>query len=273
MSSLGKAQGGFVPELPDLEVFKRYLDSTSLHQYIEKTEVKSGKVLGSVSVGGLKRGLEGRKFESTRRHGKHLFVELDDGGWLLLHFGMTGGLKYYKDVGEAPTHTRVLFYFANGRHLAFDDQRLFGKVDLIGDPDHFIAEKKLGLDPLDLDFRAFRGRLEGRKGGIKATLMNQQILAGIGNIYSDEILFQARLHPRTSVARLDGDALHNLHEQTRRVLHAAIERGADPGVLPDSFLLSHRREGEDCPRGNGKIQKTKAAGRTAYYCPACQPEG
>jgi formamidopyrimidine-DNA glycosylase len=101
--------------------------------------------------------------------------------------------------------------------------------------------------------------------------MNQQVFAGIGNIYSDEILFQVRLHPKTSVRRLDGDALHDLHEQTLRVLHAAIERGANPGGLPDSYLLPHRREGEDCPRGNGKIQKTKAAGRTAYYCPACQP--
>jgi formamidopyrimidine-DNA glycosylase len=81
-----------VPELPDVEVFKRYLDSTSLHQDIEKIEVKNGKVLGGVSAGGLQRRLEGRKFESTRRHGKYLFVELDDGEWLLLHFGKEGQL-------------------------------------------------------------------------------------------------------------------------------------------------------------------------------------
>jgi formamidopyrimidine-DNA glycosylase len=260
-----------VPELPELEVFKRYVDSTSLHQDIDMIEVKNGKVLGGVSAGELKRGLEGRKFQSTRRHGKYLFVELDDGPWLHLHFGMTGGLKYYKAADEEPTHARVLISFRNGYHLAFDDQRLFGKVDLIEDPDGFIQEQKLGLDPLDLDFPAFRERLEGRRGEIKATLMNQQVFAGIGNIYSDEILFQVRLHPKTSVRRLDGDVLHDLHEQTLRVLHAAIERGANPGGLPDSYLLPHRREGEDCPRGNGKIQKTKAAGRTAYYCPACQP--
>jgi formamidopyrimidine-DNA glycosylase len=261
-----------VPELPELEVFKRYVDSTSLHQDIETIEVKNGKVLGGVSAGGLKRGLEGRKFESTRRHGKHLFVELSDGRWLLLHFGMTGGLKYYKDPDEDPAYARVLISFGNGYHLAFDDQRLFGKVDLIEDPDDYIQEHKLGLDPLDLDFPAFRERLEGRGGEIKARLMNQRVFAGIGNIYSDEILFQIRLHPRTSVRRLDEATLHDLHEQTRRVLHAAIERGANAGGLPDSFLLPQRREGADCPRGNGKIQKTKAAGRTAYYCPICQPK-
>ena len=260
-----------MPELPDLEVFKRYIYSTSLHQDIESIEVKDGRVLGGVSAGELERGLEGKKFESTRRHGKHLFVELDDGGWLLLHFGMTGTLKYYIHAGEETTHARVLFHFTNGYHLAFDDQRLFGKVDLIEDPDDFIAEKKLGLDPLGLDFPAFRKRLEGRRGEIKATLMNQRVFAGIGNIYSDEILFQVRLHPRTSVGRLDGDTIHELHEQTQRVLHAGIEHEANPGDLPDSFLLPYRQEGEDCPRGNGEIQKTKAAGRTAYYCPVCQP--
>ena len=260
-----------MPELPELEVSKRYVDSTSLHQNIETVEVKDGRVLGGVSAGELKRGLEGRKFESTRRHGKHLFVELDDGPWLLLHFGMTGGLKYYKDANEEPTHSRVLISFANGYHLAFDDQRMFGKVDLIEAPDDFIEEHELGLDPLDLDFSAFRKRLEGRRGEIKATLMNQRIFAGIGNIYSDEILFQVRLHPRTSVARLDEGAFHDLHDQTRRVLYAGIERGADPGGMPESFLLPHRQEGADCPRGNGRILKIKAAGRTAYYCPTCQP--
>jgi formamidopyrimidine-DNA glycosylase len=230
-----------------------------MHQRIEKIEVKDGRVLGDVSADGLERGLEGRKFEATRRYGKHLFVRLDNGEWLLLHFGMTGGLKYYKDVAEEPTHARVRISFGDGYRLAFDDQRLFGKVDLIEAPDYFIEEHELGPDPLDLDFSAFRERLEGRRGEIKATLMNQRIFAGIGNIYSDEILFQVRLHPRTSVGLLDGDALHDLHGQTQRVLRAAIESGATPQSLPDSFLLPHRREGAECPRGNGKIQKTKAA--------------
>jgi formamidopyrimidine-DNA glycosylase len=260
-----------VPELPELEIFKQYVDSTSLHQNIETIEVKNGKVLGGISAGELKRGLEGRRFESTRRHGKHLFVELGDGEWLLLHFGMTGSLKYYKDADEEPTHARVLISFGNGYHLAFDDQRMFGKVDLIEDPDGYVEKQQLGLDPLDVDFTAFRQRLEGRRGEIKATLMNQRVFAGIGNIYSDEILFQVRLHPRTTVGRLDEGALHDLHEQTGRVLRVAIERGTSPGGLPESFLLTHRQEGADCPRNNGKIQKTKAAGRTAYYCPTCQP--
>jgi formamidopyrimidine-DNA glycosylase len=107
-----------------------------------------------------------------------------------------------------------------------------------------IREMKLGPDTLELDADTFRERFGGRKGGVKAALMNQQIVAGIGNIYSDEILFQARLRPRSSVVRLDG-----LHKETNHVLNAAIEWVANPQELPDSFLLPHRREGEGVPTG------------------------
>ncbi len=261
-----------MPELPDVEVFKRYVDSTSLHQNIDTIEVKDKRILRNASARELERDLKGSKFESSKRHGKYLFVELGSGGWLLLHFGMTGSLQYYKNAEDEPPHARFVITFANGYHLAFDDQRMFGKVDLIGDPDSFVESENLGPDPLALDFPGFRERLEGKRGAIKATLMNQSVLVGIGNIYSDEILFQARIHPDTRAVELDEEALKRLFDETQRVLHEAIEHGADPGDLPDSFLLPRRREGEECPRSNGKIKKIKAAGRTAYYCPACQPK-
>src|SRR5215212_5559413 len=242
-----------MPELPDLEDARRYVNATSLHQKISS--------------------VEGRSFESTRRHGKNHFLGLDDGGWMYVHFGMTGRLQYFEDLAKDPPHDRFLISFESGYHLALDDARMFGKVDLVEDPEAFIRNKKLGPDTFALDAVSFRERFEGRRGGVKAALMNQQIVAGIGNIYSDEILFQIRLHPRTDVRRLDGTTLEELHEQTLRVLEKAIERRADPNELPEPFLLSHRSEGEPCPRGNGKIHKTTAAGRTAYYCPTCQPEG
>src|SRR5215207_1423235 len=226
-----------MPELPDVEVFKRYVNSTSLHQKIESVEVHNSKVLGSVSASKLQSTLKGRMFESTRRHGKNLFVELDDGGWLLMHFGMTGRLKYCKDMDQDPPHDRFLISFENQYHLAFDCQRLLGNVDLIGDLEKFIGEKKLGPDLLELDSVSFRGRFGGRKGAVKSALMNQQAVAGVGNIYSDEILFQARIHPGTRIERLDDAALEKLFRETRRVLKAAIERGADPQKLPNSFLL------------------------------------
>jgi formamidopyrimidine-DNA glycosylase len=262
-----------MPELPDLEVARRYVNATSLHQTIRSVEVRNEKILGEASAHELGGALEGQSFDSTRRHGKNLFLGLDDGGWMYVHFGMTGSLLYFEDLAKDPSHDRFLISFENGFHLALDDARMFGKVDLVEDPEAFIRNKKLGPDPLALDAATFRERFEGRRGGVKAALMNQQVVAGIGNIYSDEILFQLRVHPRTDVRRLAGATLEEMHRQTLRVLERAIERGADPDELPEPFLLSHRSEGEECPRGNGEIQKITAAGRTAYYCPACQPEG
>ena len=259
-----------MPELPDLEIAKRYVEATSLHQKIGSVLVRNEKVLGAVSARKLQSALEGRSFESTRRHGKNLFVELDDGGWMLIHFGMTGSLAYFRNPDDEPPYSRLLFAFENGHHLAFDDGRMFGKVDLIGKPDDYLRDRQLGPDPLEMDAAAFRDRLRRTRGGIKATLMNQKMLAGIGNLYSDEILFQARIHPKTSVAQLDDPTLENLHHETLRVLKKAIEQEAYPQELPDSYLLSHRQEGARCPRGNGCIQKLKAAGRTAYICPTCQ---
>lgn len=260
-----------MPELPDLEIARKYVNATSLHQRIRAVEVRNDKILGDVSSDELRDALEGRGFDAVRRHGKNLFLSLDGGAWLYVHFGMTGRLRYFRDVEKDPKYDKFLVSFDNGYHLALADPRLFGRVDLLDDPDEFIRYKKLGPDALGLDAASFRERFEGRSGGVKAALMNQQVVAGIGNIYSDEILFQSRLHPRADVGRLDGETLEELHKQTRRVLNKAIEREANPNKLPDPFLLSHRQEGELCPRGNGKIEKISAAGRTAYFCPACQP--
>src|SRR5438876_1571795 len=126
-----------MPELPDVQGFKRYLDATSLHQRITGVDVQSAYVLKGVSARELVRGLKGRRFESSCRHGKHLFVRTDGDLWLRLHFGMTGSLQYFKHEEDAPKpasaeasagrHTRVLFVFANAHRLAFEDQRKFGE--------------------------------------------------------------------------------------------------------------------------------------------------
>src|SRR5213595_2615938 len=130
-----------MPELPDVETFKRYFDSTSLHQRINDVEVGNAYILKDISARKLARRLRGRRFESTRRHGKHLFVRADGDVWLRLHFGMTGSLHYFKHDERAPKpasaeasagrHTRVLFLFATGHRLAFEDQRKFGEVGLL----------------------------------------------------------------------------------------------------------------------------------------------
>ena len=130
-----------MPELPDVETFKRYLDATSLHQRINNVDVRSAFVLKRISGAELSRKLKGRRFESSRRHGKHLLVRINGQVWLRLHFGMTGFLSYLKDAEKTSPHARVIFVFANGYRLAFDDQRKFGEVGLVEDVDAFLKKR------------------------------------------------------------------------------------------------------------------------------------
>src|SRR5436190_18924181 len=133
-----------MPELPDVETFRRYLNATSLHQRIIGVDVRSAYVLKGVPGRELARRLKGRCFESSRRHGKHLFVRANGDLWLRLHFGMTGSLHYFKDKEKTPRHARVLFIFQKNHRLAFDDQRKFGEVGLRKDVHEFLEKRALG---------------------------------------------------------------------------------------------------------------------------------
>lgn len=256
-----------MPELPDVEVFRRYLKRTALHHRVVGVSVRDRTVL-DVSPRTLARRLSGHRLDRARRHGKFLLVELDDGGVLVLHFGMTGFLERFKE--SPPEHARVILDLDDGSHLAYDDQRMFGEIDLADDADRYIEKRHLGPDALSLDREAFVELLRRQRGTIKSALMNQHHMAGIGNIYSDEILFHARLHPETPVRRLDDDELRALHRELRRVVQGAIAAGADPARMPRGWLLPHRSAGESCPRCKGKLSSKTVRGRTSWFCPACQ---
>ena len=259
-----------MPELPEVETFKRYFDATSLHQRIADVDVLSAYLLKSVSARELGRRLKGRRFESTRRHGKHLFARTDGNIWLRLHFGMTGSLRYFKGENKAPRHTRMLFVFVKDYRLAFDDQRKFGEIGLIQDVDEFRKKRALGPDALDVDLTKFKKLLGKHRDAVKAILMNQRLIAGIGNIYADEILFHARIHPATPIARLrDKDRMH-LFRAMRHVLKKAIEYQADVDRMPKSWLLSQRGKAGKCPRCGRELKSSKIGGRTAWFCARCQ---
>ncbi len=264
-----------MPELPDVQVFKQYLDATALHQKIQDVEVHSERILEEISSQRLATELKARSLESVRRHGKYLLVQLDDGRWLVLHFGMTGELKYFKDLEREPEYDQVLIAFANGYHLAYIAPRKLGEIELVDEAEAFVAAKDLGPDVLggDFDLDTFTDLLSGRRGMIKSALMDQQLMAGIGNVYSDEILFQEGIHPRTAVKDLAGDALASLYATMNEVLHTAIDRGADPDEYPDSYLTPHRHQGGTCPRCGEELQRVKVAGRSAYFCPNRQGAG
>jgi formamidopyrimidine-DNA glycosylase len=259
-----------MPELPDVETFKRYLNATSLHQRIEDVDVRKAYVLKDTSARELARKLKGRRFESSRRHGKHLFVRADGDVWLRLHFGMTGSLEYSKNDARAPRHARVFFIFTNNHRLAFDDQRQFGQIGLLKDVDEFLKKRAIGPDALDLDLGEFRKILSKHHGAVKSILLNQRLTAGIGNIYADEILFRARIHPATEISHFDGKALTKLFRATRYILEKAIAAKADVNKMPKSWLLPHRGKGGKCPRCGSRLKSAKIGGRTAWFCAHCQ---
>jgi len=259
-----------MPELPEVETFKRYLDSTSLHQRITNVEVRDAYVLKRVSARELARRLKRHRFENSHRHGKHLFVHIGDALWLRLHFGMTGGLQCLTRDEEPPKSGRVIFHFATNRRLAFDDQRKFGEIELIEDVDEFLQTRDIGPDALEIGLSQFKTIVGNRRGAVKAILLNQQLIAGIGNLYADEILFRARVHPATQAATLRDTDLRRLFRATRYSLGKAIALKTDFNRLPKSWLLTHRGKRGRCPRCCRVLKSQMIGGRTSWFCAHCQ---
>jgi formamidopyrimidine-DNA glycosylase len=252
-------------------MFRRRLAANGLRRRIERVRVWDARLLRDVPASRLRRSLEGSRLQSTRRHGKHLFARIAGDGWLVMHFGMTGRLDYlHHDEKRRPAHTRLSLHLTDGSVIHLVDQRRLGFVTATDDPDRYAEDADLGPDALSMGFADLREAMRSYRGGVKAALMEQSLIAGVGNVYSDEILFQARIDPRTQTTALDRRALERLHRQTRRVLALAADRGADPGRVPDTWLLPHREDGAPCPRGHGKVRKIRLVGRGSFYCPDCQ---
>ena len=258
-----------MPELPDVENFRKYLEKTSLHQTILSIKVNQTRILDHISPQQLKRALVGTQFTETFRHGKHLFAKTADSEWLTMHFGMTGFLRYFDSLSENPAHDRLLISFENGNFLAFVNQRMFGRVGLSDSPEDYIKEHNLGPDALHIEKGQFLELIAGKKTPVKAVLMNQKLISGVGNEYSDEILFQARIHPLRKTDTLNAGELSALYNSTKRVLEIAVELDADKDSFPDSFMLKNRGKARQCP-GCGKMEMVKLSGRSAYFCPDCQ---
>jgi len=261
-----------MPELPEVESFGKYLDRTSSDKIIEEVEVKSPELLQNVNMDDLKEKLEGHEFKYTKRYGKYTFTRLDNDFWLILHYGMTGRLKYFESYDEEPLHDRLLINFEDKSHLAFDDPRKFGKINMTSSMEDFIKEKKLGPDALEIDFKTFKEIFEKRRGAVKSALMDQHMLSGIGNIYSDEILFQSCIHPKMSVNKLDITQLAQIFKVMKSVLKTSVNKRIADEKLPDSFIIPHRRKDGKCPNSNVNLKTVKVSSRTAYYCPECQKE-
>ncbi len=259
-----------MPELPDVEVFGRYFERHALERTVEAVEVKDASLLENTSGAELARVLTGKRFTDLQRRGKHLAVAVDGGGWVVFHFGMTGFFRYFEAEADEPEHARVLFRFKGGGALAYDCQRKFGEVRLVQDLEAFYRAKEVGPDALSLDRDAFVQRFSDKRGRIKNALMDQSLLAGVGNVYADEILFHARIHPESATSDLLGADLRRLHDAMREVLEEAIRSDANPEALPADWLLPHRLQGDCCPRCGEPLGKMEINGRPTWLCPECQ---
>lgn len=260
-----------MPELPDVEIFRRYVDAHALFQPIEEVRVINRTVLHRISPRRLMKTLKGSMIVGTHRHGKVLFARLEDhGGYLVLRFGMTGFVSYGKDGGDLP-HVRVLLQFSHGAALAYHSQRMLGEVEVTETIDDYLEDRNLGPDAWRIGQQEFHTLLDGKRGAIKNALMDQRFLAGLGNVYCDEILFQARLHPRIRIEDLSRQAIDRLYRSVNRVLETAIRCQADPVRMPRTWLTPHRgRDGARCPRCRSRFQRLSICARTAYVCPTCQ---
>jgi formamidopyrimidine-DNA glycosylase len=267
-----------MPELPDVALFRQFFRRTALGRTISSVEARDPLVVGSLGRRNLATELPGRTFRASRRHGKYLFARADPPGnarnrrpvWVVFHFGMTGSFVFLQPGAPRPSHARVVFFFRDGCSLLFVCPRRFGRVALVDRPEGLIGAKRLGPDPLSRGFRGLRRALSGRRGAIKAILLDQTALAGVGNLYADEVLFQAGIHPRAAAASLEQKRWGRLWRALDRVLRTAIEREVDAKGFPRAWLLPLREEGARCPRCAGRIARGLVGGRTTYFCPRHQ---
>jgi formamidopyrimidine-DNA glycosylase len=259
-----------MPELPDLEIERRRLQAGAVGRRVVEVHVPAPEILRDTSPQALGRRLHGRRLEKTRRHGKYLFPCFGPEAWLVVHFGMTGRLAFFREPDGAPQYTDLFLDLDDAASLAYVVPRKLGLVGLTDDPSAFVAAQGLGPDVMALDCERFAELAAGRRGGIKCWLMNREVMAGIGNVYSDEALFRARIHPKTRITDLDEGDLERLFEALMEVLSAAIDAEADPECMPDDFLLPHRDEDAACPRCGGAVRRIRVCGRSAFLCPECQ---
>jgi formamidopyrimidine-DNA glycosylase len=258
-----------MPELPEVEQTRRYVEMNALNRRILSVEVFDGGVLQGIDAPTFAQTINGRSLISAVRQGKQMFFGLDDGSFLTVHLGMTGDLMIDEDC-STPRYSRIAFRFGDGTSLFYSDQRKFGAMGIIFSVEQFVNDHRLGPDALDINRTDFIDRVSTHKKAIKSVLLDQSVLAGVGNLYADEALFQVRLHPATRADSISTRKMGELHRQIGEILRRSIAASSDFASLPEGYLLKVRDEGEECPRGNGRLVMTKVGGRTSIYCPKCQ---
>ena len=270
-----------MPELPEVETIARTLAPGVIGRTIAGIELIYRPLVRT----GRKRleTMRGRRVLGVRRRGKMLLIECEGGRTLVFHLKMTGQFLLAAPADGRDKHTRLIIRFADARdELRFSDVRKFGfLLCLEGEPESACGELAcLGPEPLEISLPEFPGVLQGRRGRIKALLLDQARIAGIGNIYADEMLFDARIHPETAADLLTRQAIERLYGSMKKVLTQAIASSGstiqnyrDAEGHKGSFQESHKvydRTGEPCVACGTPVRMTRVGGRSSHFCPKCQ---
>ncbi|MFP3897055.1 MAG: DNA-formamidopyrimidine glycosylase [Anaerolineales bacterium] len=272
-----------MPELPEVEIIVRDLRRQIVGETIDDVRVRWARSIDRPNVETFIKRLCGQRIREVRRRGKFVIVDLSQ-GHLLIHLRMTGQLLLCdgpRETLEEDKHVHVILLFASGRLLYFRDMRKFGRFYLVDDADEMVGD--LGPEPLAKEFTptALAKLFEGRRARVKSLLLDQHVLAGLGNIYTDESLWKAGIHPCRPVNDLNLEEMARLHGSILQVLRSALEnRGTTLQSYRDpngrrgrnqERLAIYGRAGEACPRCGQTIERDVMAGRGTYYCPECQP--
>jgi formamidopyrimidine-DNA glycosylase len=274
-----------VPELPEVETIRLRLEPKLVGRRIERVDITDPRLTRPFDPDAVAAELEGERIAALDRRGKYLIVRFESGRSLLIHLRMTGSLRHApaQTLADDP-YRRAVVRLDNGSDVAYRDVRRFGTWLLLerGEADAYLAER-LGYEPLERAFtpRVLAQRLHGRRAPVKAALLDQRALAGMGNIYADEALWWARINPLRTAGTLSPEELRALHRGIRRALAAGIAReGATlrdystpdgaTGSMQDTLKV-YGREGEACRRCRAPIVKGRLGGRGTWWCPTCQP--
>ena len=275
-----------MPELPEVESVRRQLEPALVGRSFERVSIDDPRLVRPYEPAEVAAELEGERVTAVERRGKYLVVRFESGRVLLIHLRMTGSLLHAPggSLGDDP-HRRAVVTLDNGSDVAYRDVRRFGTWLLLepGESEPYLGAR-VGDEPLDALFTAARlgERLAGRRTSLKAALLDQRTLAGMGNIYADEALWRARLNPLRPAAGLDRAELRRLHRGIRAALEHGLARQGSTlrdyrlpdgsgGSMQNEFRVYGRRD-EPCDRCGTLITRTHVAGRTTWFCPTCQPE-
>ncbi len=269
-----------MPELPEVETVKNEISPYIIGRDITGITLLWEGIVRQPTAGEFRSHLTGQRITDIARRGKYLLISLSSGNMLIIHLRMSGSLLIGQNSTEPPKYTRAIIHLDKGTVIFFRDPRKFGVMRLVQDKDSVVG--KLGPEPLEAGFtpRVLAQLLAKRTAPIKALLCDQNLLAGVGNMYADEALFVSRIHPLRAGGSLSIEEIERLHQAIRQVLHSGIaHQGASivnylrpdgtKGTAHDEFNVAHG-QGKNCPKCDTPIKRITVRGRGTYFCPNCQ---